>query len=402
MRRQFGAKGSAMEPELGSPERAIYLDHHASTPVDPRVMVAMSPYITEDFGNPHASDHAAGWRAHEALEISGQTIALAFGIDPDEVIFTSGATESNNLAILGTARRAPPSRRRILVSAIEHKSVLEAARATTSLGFTVETIPVDRNGAVGLEDLQRRLRSDVLLVSVMAVNNEIGSIQPINDIASCAHAVGAYMHTDAVQALAVGPLDLSSLDVDLLSISGHKIYGPKGIGGLFIRREVQGKVEPLMYGGGQQSGIRPGTLPVPLCVGLAKAVELMQSEASENEQRRLRALRDGLVAKLQAMDGRVCLNGPLLHARHPGNANLRFAGLDGRDLVAMLQPLVAASTGSACSSGIPAPSYVLRAIGLSGSEADSSIRFSVGRFTTQSDIDDAVALIAQAIDRLGG
>jgi len=389
-----------MRTELVPLDRVIYLDYHASTPVDPRVTASMAPHLSDNFGNPHAADHIAGWRAYKAVETAAQKIASALGIDSDEVIFTSGATESNNLAILGIARRAPQSRRRILVSAIEHKSVLAAAHATTSLGFSVEQIPVDRNGLVGLEDLQHRLRSDVLLVSVMAVNNEIGTIQSIGEIVRCAHAVGAYVHTDAAQALAAGPLDPGSWDVDLMSLSGHKIYGPKGIGLLVIQREVQGKLEPLTYGGGQQNGIRPGTLPVPLCVGLAEAVGLTRGEAAEEEQKRLRALRDGLVCKLQRVDGRISLNGPPLTTRHPGNANLRFTGLDGRDLLGRLQPYVAASTGSACTSGIPEPSHVLRAIGLSSIEADSSIRFSVGRFTADADIDEAVALIAKVIQEL--
>jgi cysteine desulfurase len=378
----------------------IYLDYHASTPVDPRVMAAMASHFTENFGNPHATDHAAGWRAHETVETSARSIALTLGIDSDEIIFTSGATESNNLAILGIARRAPPSRRRILVSAIEHKSVLAAARAAATLGLAVEQIPVNHNGCVELGYLQQELRPDVLLVSVMAVNNEIGSLQAIGDIARCAHAVGAYMHTDAVQALAVGTLDLSSCDVDLLSISGHKIYGPKGIGLLFIRRDVQSRVEPLMYGGGQQNNVRPGTLPVPLCAGLAKAMELMNGDACADEQRRLRALRDDLVGKLQKIDERIRLNGPPLTARHPGNANLRFSGFDGRDLLASLQPRVGASAGAACTSGFPERSHVLGAIGLSDIEVDSSIRFSVGRFTTSAEIDSAVALVVDAIERL--
>lgn len=386
--------------DLPPPEGVIYLDYQASTPVDPRVLAAMTIHFTDHFGNPHAADHAVGWRAHDAVEVSARRIASALRVDVDEIVFTSGATESNNLALLGIARRAPSSRRRILVSAIEHKSVLEAARAAVAHGFSLEEIPVDSFGCVDLEALQRRLATDVLLVSVMAVNNEIGSIQPIGEIARQAHAVGAYVHTDAAHALAVGPLDLATWDVDLLSLSGHKIYGPKGIGLLAIRREVQAEVEPLMYGGGQQNGLRPGTVAVPLCVGLAEAVELMTGDEASLERRRVRALRDALLAKLQTIDERICLNGPQLDHRHPGNANVRFPGLDGRDLLAALQPMLAASTGSACTSGIPERSHVLRAIGLGRSDVDSSIRFSVGRYTTESQVYCAITLIAAAVARL--
>jgi cysteine desulfurase len=382
------------------PNRVIYLDYHASSPVDPRVMAAMAPYFTEFFGNPHATEHSEGWRAHEAIDAAARKIATALGTDPDEIIFTSGATESNNLAILGIARRAPLPRQRILVSSIEHKCVLAAARMAASFGLTVELIPVDRDGFIDLDDLRERLRPDVLLVSVMAVNNEIGTIQPIREIARHAHAVGALMHTDASQALAAGPLNVALWDVDLLSLSAHKIYGPKGIGLLVIRRDIQDSIEPLMYGGEQQQGLRSGTLPVPLCVGLAEAVALMTGEGAGRELQRLRSLRDALIAKLHQVDERIQVNGPESNARHSGNANLRFPGLDARDLLAALQPCVAASTGSACISGIEESSHVLRAIGLSSIEADSSVRFCVGRFTVEEDIDEAVSLIRSALQRL--
>lgn len=380
-------------------DRIIYLDNQASTPIDPRVMAAMAPFFLEHFGNPHSVDHLAGWRAHEAVDIAATKIASVLDGDSDEIIFTSGATEANNLAILGMARRAPPSRQRILVSSIEHKCVLAAARMAASCGLTVELLPVDCHGLVNLDDLQRRLRPDVLLVSVMAVNNEIGTIQPIDEIARLAHTVGAYMHTDAVHAFAAG-LDLGSWDVDLMSLSGHKIYGPKGIGALFIRREIQRNVEPLMYGGGQQNGLRSGTLPVPLCAGFAAAVSLMNSEGAEEERQRLRTLRDALTTKLRHVDERIQLNGPTGNARHPGNANLRFPGFDAQDILTVLQPRVAASTGSACTSGEVRASHVLEAIGLTTEEAESSVRFSMGRFTTDDEIDEAVALIAEVLQTL--
>jgi len=379
----------------------IYLDYHASTPLDPRVAAAMAPFFTEQFGNPHAVDHAAGWRANEGVERAARSIAASLRADPDEIIFTSGATEANNLAILGLAHRATPARRRILVSTIEHKCVLEAARICAARGAKLELLPVSREGLVSLDDLKRRLGPDLLLVSVMLVNNEIGTIQPIGEIADLAHTAGAYVHTDAAQALATAPLDLSSADVDLLSLSGHKIYGPKGIGALFARRSIQGHLEPLMYGGGQQNGLRPGTVPVPLCVGLAEAVALMNGEDALEERQRLARLRDDLVAKLQRVDERILLNGPSTDTRHPGNASLRFP-VEARGLLAALQPQVAASAGAACISGIEAPSYVLQAIGLSVEQAESSVRLSVGRFTLDREIDEAVALFAEALERLRG
>lgn len=360
----------------------------------------MAPYFSQHFANPHAADHSEGWLAHAAVEEASSEIASAIGADSDEIVFTSGATEANNLAILGLARRAPESRRRILVSAIEHKCVLSSARAAAAVGLTVELLPVDRQGLIDIDNLKRRLSDDVLLVSVMAVNNEVGVIQDIAGISVLARGVGALVHTDAVQAMAVGPIDVNSWDVDTLSLSAHKIYGPKGIGALFIRRDVQSKVEPLIYGGGQQNGIRSGTLPVPLCVGFSEAARLMIDNSAQTERVCLMALRDKFVEGLQSRDMSVQLNGPVGGLRHPGNANLRFPGLDARDLIAALQPRVAASTGSACSTGIPEPSHVLRAIGLSGSEAESSVRFSLGRFTSDSDVSQAVELIVEAVQTL--
>ncbi len=324
-------------------------------------------------------------------------LAGAIGADSDEIVFTSGATEANNLAILGLARRAAPSRRRILVSAVEHKCVLAAARAAQSCGVAVEVLPVDHDGLVDLSVLRQRLGHDVLVVAVMAVNNEIGTIQAIAEISQLSHEVGALVHTDAVQALACGTVDVGSWGVDVLSLSAHKIYGPKGIGALFISRDIQGRVEPLIYGGGQQQGIRAGTLPVPLCVGLAEAAVLMCGEDGQAERLRIGQLRDQFVAGLQRIVEDVHVNGVSGERRHPGNASLRFDRIDARDLIAALQPRVAASTGSACSSGMPEPSHVLRAIGLSGIESESTVRFSLGRFTSEPDVNKAVEEVAAAV-----
>lgn len=360
----------------------------------------MARYFSEHFANPHAADHSEGWLANAAVEEAASKLASAIGADRDEIVFTSGATEANNLAILGLARRASPSRRRILVSAIEHKCVLSSARAAEAMGLTVELLPVDSQGLIDCDYLKSRLSDDVLLVSVMAVNNEVGTIQDVASISTLARRVGALVHTDAVQAMAAGPIDVNAWAVDTLSLSAHKIYGPKGVGALYIRRDVQSKVEPLIYGGGQQNGIRSGTLPVPLCVGFSEAAGLMVGNNAEAERVCLIALRDKFVDNLRTRDKSIQLNGPAGVLRHPGNANLRFPGLDARDLIAALQPRVAASTGSACSTGIPEPSHVLRAIGLTGSEAESSVRFSLGRFTSDSDISQAVDLIVEAVQNL--
>jgi len=377
------------------------MDYQASTPIDPRVSEAMSPFFFCHPGNPHASDHSYGWEANAAVEKAAQRVADAISADADEIIFTSGATEANNLAILGLAARASLGRRRILVSAIEHKCVLAAAFATAKrFGCTMETVPVDSNGTLRLDVLKDRLKNDVLLVSVMAVNNEIGTIQPLAAVAALSHEVGALVHTDAVQALTTMNMDVRDLDVDMLSISSHKLYGPKGIGALYIRRNVQKCVEPIIYGGGQQNGLRSGTLPVPLCVGLGEATALVASEEANEERLRIRSLRDNFIERLLLLSPNIRINGVSGDLRHLGNANLCFGGINAHNLLGALQPSIAASTGSACTSGMPEPSHVLRAIGLSIDDANSSIRFSIGRFTSNDDIDESITVINEVFSRI--
>lgn len=377
--------------------RRIYFDYQASTPVDSRVTAAMLPYFSDHPGNPHATDHAYGWEADLAIKSATRQVASAIGADEDEIIFTSGATESNNLAILGVMARAPANRRRILVSAIEHKCVLAATRAAADrFGAIVEHLPVDSEGVLRPETVRDRMSDDVLIVSVMSVNNEIGSRQPVAELAVLCREAGALLHTDAAQALTAATVDVNDLDVDLLSISGHKIYGPKGVGALYIRREVQHCLEPLMYGGGQQHGLRAGTLPVPLCVGLGEAASLVASPSAGEERDSIRHLRDVFVEAVRRAIPCMRLNGPPLKARHPGNANMRFGTIDARDLLAALQPRVAASTSSACTSGLEESSYVLRAIGLSDLESRASVRFSLGRFTSLEETELAVNLIEEA------
>ena len=378
----------------------IYADYQATTPLDPQVLEQMLPFWKESFGNPHSNDHIVGWNAAEAVRKSQTSVASLIGADSDEIIFTSGATEANNLALLGIARNAPPNRRRILVSAIEHKCVLASARALQDReGFTVEVIPVDECGFVNMGALKEMLDESVLLASVMAVNNEIGTIQDVPAIAGALAEWGILFHCDAAQAPCAMDLTWIAEHVDLLSLSAHKFYGPQGIGALFIRRYLQSDIEPLIYGGGQQQGLRSGTLPVALCVGMASAAEMILQKG-ENERPRVNALRDKFVSQLQDAWATVRVNGPVGAWRHPGNANLRFDRYSAHDILGAVQPELAASTGAACTSGLPEPSHVLRAIGLSADEAESSIRFSFGRFTSEEDIVKATALTLNALDEV--
>ena len=377
----------------------IYADYQATTPVDPRVLGKMVPYWNELFGNPHSSDHVVGWRSAEAVRDAASSVGALIGADADEVIFTSGATEANNLALIGLARRAPPERRRLLVSAIEHKCVLAAARSLKEReGFTVETIPVDGEGFVDLEALAAMVDETVLVASVMAVNNEIGTIQDLPRIATLLRAHDVLFHCDAAQAPCAMDVGDLALHTDLISLSGHKAYGPQGIGALYIRRDIQERVEPIIYGGGQQAGLRSGTVPVPLCVGMAAAAEIVGSAEGVGERRRIGQQRDWFVEVVKGSSHPLVVNGPMGNLRHPGNANLRFDGLAAQDILGALQPRVAASTGAACTSGIPEPSHVLRALGLSAEQADSSIRLSFGRFTTDAEIERAAHLVVKALE----
>ncbi|MBK5946451.1 aminotransferase [Rhodobacter veldkampii DSM 11550] len=382
--------------------QTIYLDHQASTPLDQRVLAKMNPYLVDIFANPHSADHVEGWRAARAVvEAAGQVGELV-GADADEIIFTSGATEANNLALLGLARRSGAGRRcRILLGAAEHKCVLAAGGALRDqLGFKIEHIPVDFRGHVDPDTLEAMIGDDVLMVSVMAVNNEVGAINDIDAIAAICRANGVILHCDAAQAPCAIDLKTISEVADLVSLSGHKMYGPKGIGALMVRRELQNCIEPIIYGGGQQGNLRSGTLPVALCVGMGAAAALCSDAESVNERQRISGLRDHLVRSLEELPWETILNGPSLDRRHPGNANVMFPGLLAQDILGGAQPLLCASTGSACTSGIPEPSHVLRAMGLDAASAEASIRFSVGRRTTRTDIDDAVKIVHDSVSKL--
>lgn len=379
----------------------IYFDYQASTPVDPRVFAHMRPYYEELCGNPHSSDHVVGWRAKEAVDIAAKHVAGLIGADPDEIIFTSGATEANNLALLGLAHCAlQGKRRRILVGATEHKCVLAALRAMEErYRFLIELIPVDGCGFIDLNWLEDRLGDDVLCVSVMAVNNEIGTIQDLAPIAEIIEKYGILFHSDCAQASLACDLSHFNAIVDMLSLSAHKMYGPQGIGALYVRRELHNYLEPLIYGGGQQGNLRSGTLPTALCVGMGVAAKLVREEGATARQTISRQ-RDAFVAHLQNLPWPIAINGPRPSQRHPGNANLRFEGFDAHDILLALQPKLAASTGSACTSGMPEPSHVLRAVGLSEMQARSSIRFSIGRFTEDAEVEEAAILLEEVLSDL--
>ncbi|MCY4360939.1 MAG: cysteine desulfurase family protein [Gammaproteobacteria bacterium] len=381
----------------------IYFDHQATTPVDQRVSDRMLPHFSETFGNSHSADHVLGWKSSQAVEQAAVQVASLVSADPDEIIFTSGATEANNMALLGLARRVHPEsrRRRFILSEIEHKCVLAAGRAISDqLGFPVDHLPVDNEGHVLLTSLENALDEDVLAVSIMAVNNEIGTIQDIQKISELVRNAGAIFHCDAAQAPI--SVDMRGIveHVDMLSLSAHKMYGPKGIGALYIRRELQDRLEPLIYGGGQQNGLRSGTVPTALCVGMGAAAELLSGYEAMQKHTLLCQRRDRFLEKLSDLPWAIRLNGPTGESRHPGNANICFEGFYAQDILQVLQPHLAASTGSACTSGIPEPSHVLKAIGLSLEDAEASIRFSLGFDTTDEDIDDAVNLIDNALNRL--
>ena len=370
--------------------------------MDRHVLAEMAPYYGDSFGNPHSLDHSLGWESARAIERAAAQVALLIGANSEEITFTSGATESNNMALLGLGRKdIGGSRRRILISAIEHKCVLESARVLEEqYKFAVEQIPVDRQGCVVLSALLEMLDEDVLVVSVMAVNNEIGTIQEIGRISEYTRRHGAVFHCDAAQAPVAMPMNTLAKHADILSLSGHKMYGPKGVGVIFVASALQERIEPLIYGGGQQNGLRSGTLPVPLCVGMGVAAGLMCGEHTNEKRIDLRRRRDDFVHRLKGLDWPISLIGPKGEARHPGNASICFHGFSAHTILGALQPRLAASTGSACTSGIPEPSHVLRATGLNIDDAEASVRFSLGYDTTDEDVEQAVGLIEEVLQKL--
>lgn len=375
--------------------KPIYLDSHATTPVDPRVLQAMMPFFTEVFGNPASASHSFGWKAMEAVETSRRQVANLIGATAREIVFTSGATESNNFAIKGVTDTPRDGRRRLVTSAIEHKSILETFARLATLGWDVHIVGVNRDGRLKLDELAKVVTAETALVSVMAANNEIGTVQPLEEIGAIAHAAGALFHVDGAQAVGKVPIDVQKMHIDLLSLTGHKMYGPKGCGALFVRKRTE--LEPMIRGGGQERGLRAGTLNVPGIVGLGCACDICRKEMAE-ENARLRHLRDRLLNGLTAgLDG-VQVNGCLEH-RLPHNLHVSFAGVDGESLLLGIGD-IAVSSGSACQSSTGKPSHVLSALMGEANVPSASIRFGISRTTTEAEIDLVIERFTTVVRKL--
>ena len=379
-------------------DRPIYLDNHATTPLDQRVLDAMLPYFIEHFGNPASNSHVYGWEAQAAIKQSRQILADAINASPEEIIFTSGATEANNLAIKGIAEAYFQKGRHLITTNTEHNAILDPCNYLESMGFEVTYLSVKKDGLIDLNELEKAIRPDTILVSIMTANNEIGVLQPIAEIGTICRERGVIFHTDAAQAIGKIPLDVEAMKIDVMSLTAHKIYGPKGIGALYVRRNnPRVKVAPQQHGGGHERGMRSGTLYTPQIVGFAKAVELGIAEmASETE--RITILRQRLWINLSPV-GNIFLNGHPTE-RLPGNLNVSLAGVDGSALALALQPVIAVSSGSACTSTKTSPSHVLTALGHSPELAFASIRFGIGRFNTGDEVDLAAETVMTAVRSL--
>ena len=376
--------------------KPIYLDYSATTPIDPRVAEKMIPYITEHFGNPASRSHSFGWTAEKAVEEAREEVAKLVNADPREIVWTSGATESNNLAIKGASHFYSTKGKHVLTIATEHKAVIDAVRELEREGFTATYLEPEPNGLVDLEKFKKAIRPDTVLASVMLVNNEIGVIQDIEALGNICREEKVIFHVDAAQATGKVDIDLEKLPVDLMSFSAHKTYGPKGIGALYVRRKPRIRIEAQMHGGGHERGMRSGTLATHQIVGMGEAFRIARLEMkSENE--RIRTLRDKLLQGLQSIE-EVYVNGDLEH-RIPHNLNISFNYVEGESLIMAVKD-IAVSSGSACTSASLEPSYVLRALGRSDELAHSSIRFSIGRFTTEADVDFTIQLLKDKIEKL--
>jgi cysteine desulfurase len=378
-------------------DQPIYLDYQATTPMDPRVLEAMMPYFTYNFGNPHSRSHSYGWEAEEGVEKARGQIAKLIGADEKEVIFTSGATESNNLAIRGVAEFYKDRKNHIVTTVTEHKCVLDTCRHLEQQGFEVTYLPVQKNGLIDLDALRAAITDKTVVVSIMAVNNEIGVIQPLTEIGKICREKKTFFHTDAAQAAGKIPLDVEAMNIDLMSISGHKIYGPKGIGALYVRRKPRVRLVPLIVGGGQERGFRSGTLPTPLCVGIGEAAEIAMKEM-DAESKRLTKLQARMLKGLNDKLTDIHVNGDLEH-RIPGNLNIGFAYVEGESLMMGIKGL-SVSSGSACTSASLEPSYVLRALGVEEDMAHTSLRIGLGRFTTEQEVDTAVDELVRHVKKL--
>lgn len=390
----------ALPYSVFAPQDQIYLDYQATTPTDPRVVDAMLPYFSQNFGNPHSRNHIHGWMAEEAVEVARFEIASLINADESEIIFVSGATEANNIAIKGVAEFYKSKKNHIITVKTEHKCVIESFRDLESKGFNVTYLPVLKNGLIDLNVLKDSITEQTSLVSIMNVNNEIGVIQDIFEIGKICKERGVFFHTDAAQAL--GKIDVDVSNVDLMSLSGHKVYGPKGIGALYIRKKPKIRLKPIIHGGAQERGIRPGTLSPALCVGFGAACSIvkneMKKEVSKQEITRIKTLtkklHDGIIENIEY----ATLNGDL-EKRVPGNLNFSFAFIEGEGLMMGIKE-ISVSSGSACTSASLEPSYVLRALGLSDELAHSSIRFGIGRFTTEKEIVHVIKSLTKAVNRL--
>lgn len=376
----------------------LYLDHHATTPVDPRVLEAMLPYFREAFGNAASRQHAFGWRAEAAVEKARGQVARAIGAEAKEIVFTSGATEGNNLAIFGVAERCAEQGRHLIVGATEHRAVLDPARRLAERGYDVTILPVDRFGRVDPEALKRAIRPDTILISLMFANNEVGTLHPVVEIGRIAKERGVLFHCDAAQALGKVPVDVAAAGIDLLTLSAHKFYGPKGVGAIYVRgKNPRVRLAPLLYGGGHERGLRSGTLNVPGIVGMGEAAELATREMAETASK-LAALRDRLWEGLRRGLEGLTRNGHPSESL-PNNLNVTYEGVRSEVLMMEMKD-VAVSSGSACSSAEPEPSHVLRALGLSAEEAKCSIRYGLGKDNTEAEIDRVAAETVATVRRL--
>jgi len=379
--------------------KPIYMDNHATTPVDPRVLEAMIPYFTEEFGNAASRSHPWGWRAEEAVEKARKQIADLVGADPREIIFTSGATESDNLAIIGAAHMYREKGNHIITCNIEHKAVLDTCKYLEGQGFEVTYLSVGTDGLVTIDQIREAITDKTILVTLMAANNEIGVVQPVAEIGALCHQKGILFHTDAAQAVGRIPIDVDKQSIDVMSMSAHKMYGPKGIGALYVRRKKpRVRLEAIIHGGGHERGMRSGTLNVPSIVGFGKAAEIARTEM-DLENKRLLGLRQRLHARLSEALDEVFVNGSAEH-RLPNNLNMSFAYVEGESLLMGLNKDVALSSGSACTSATLEPSYVLKALGVGDDLAHSSLRFGLGRFNTEEEVDRVADLVIKNVQRL--
>ncbi|KAF9052827.1 cysteine desulfurase NFS1 [Panaeolus papilionaceus] len=393
----FKLESPQRESSVQTKSRPIYLDMQATTPVDPRVLDSMLPYFTDQYGNPHSRTHAYGWEAEQAVEDARKSVADLIGADAKDMVFTSGATESNNMIIKGVARFHKEKKNHVITTQTEHKCVLDSCRKLGEEGFEVTYLPVQSNGVIDLNELEKAIRPTTSLVSIMAVNNETGVIQPLKEIGAIIRKTrGVYFHTDAAQAVGKIPIDVNEMNIDLMSISGHKIYGPKGVGAAYVRRRPRVRLEPILSGGGQERGLRSGTVPAALVVGLGHAARIAQKEMI-HDHAHVKRLSDRLINKINASVEHVVRNGD--PNGYPGCVNLSFSYVEGESLLMALKQ-IALSSGSACTSASLEPSYVLRALGAAEDMAHSSLRFGIGRFTTEVEVDFVVEHIIRTVTRL--